>query len=88
MTLGQGSTIGDMNTLDRLREFGVSQRSVPMERDLWILPRSVSPKDAAIWIADKRDAMGDPEFRALYLKYDAAFGSPGQPACRRRPGTG
>jgi len=24
-------------------------------------------------IADKRKAMGDPEFRAIYLEYDAAF---------------
>jgi hypothetical protein len=35
--------------------------------------QSASPKDAAIWIADKRDAIDDPEFRALYLEYDAAF---------------
>jgi len=44
-----------------------------MERDVWILLQSVSPKEAAIWIADKLDAMGDPEFRALYLEHDAAF---------------
>lgn len=63
--------VGDF--LDRLVELGVSQRSVQMERDLWILMQSVSPKQAAIWLADKRDAIGDPEFRAIYLKYDAAF---------------
>ncbi len=59
--------------LDRLREFGVSQRTVQMERDIWILLQSVAPDQAAIWLADKRDAIGDPEFRALYLDYDAAF---------------
>jgi DNA-binding transcriptional MerR regulator len=59
--------------LDRLRELGVSQRSVQMERDIWILLSSVSPNEAAIWIADKREAIGDPEFRAMYLEYDAAF---------------
>ncbi len=59
--------------LDRLLELGVSQRTVRMERDLWILMQSVSPKDAATWIADKRDALGDPEFRVIYLEYDAAF---------------
>jgi len=59
--------------LDRLLELGVSQRSVQMERDGWILMQSVSPKEAAIWIAEKRDAIGDPEFRAIYLEYDAAF---------------
>jgi hypothetical protein len=44
-----------------------------MERDGWILMQSVSPKEAATWIADKRDALSDPEFRAIYLEYDAAF---------------
>jgi DNA-binding transcriptional MerR regulator len=66
--------------LDWLRELGVSQRSVQMERDGWILLQSVSPKEAAIWIADKRDAIDDPEFCALYLACDAAFGwSPDDP---------
>jgi DNA-binding transcriptional MerR regulator len=59
--------------LDGLRELGVSERTVQMERELWILMQSVSPKDAAIWIAAKRDALGDPEFCAIYLEHDAAF---------------
>src|SRR6266851_1218721 len=63
----------DLVKIKTLAELGVSQRTVQMERDLWILLQSVSPKQAAIWLADKRDAMGDPEFRALYLEHDAAF---------------
>jgi DNA-binding transcriptional MerR regulator len=59
--------------LDRLHELGVSQRTVQMERDGWILAQSVSPNEAATWIADKRDAIDDPEFQAIYLLYDAAF---------------
>jgi DNA-binding transcriptional MerR regulator len=59
--------------LDWLRRLGVSQRGVRMERDVWILMQSASPEQAAIWIADKRDAIGDPEFQAIYLAYDAAF---------------
>jgi DNA-binding transcriptional MerR regulator len=59
--------------LGQLREVGVSRRTVQMERDVWILMQSVSPTEAATWIADKRDAMGDPEFRSIYLDYDAAF---------------
>jgi DNA-binding transcriptional MerR regulator len=59
--------------LDRLRQLGVSQRTVEMERDLWILLQSASPNEAAIWIADKQQAIDDPEFRAIYLEYDAAF---------------
>jgi len=60
--------------LDKLVEIGVSQRQVQMERDGWILMQSVSPKQAAIWIAEKRRLLKDPEFRAFYLAYDAAFG--------------
>jgi DNA-binding transcriptional MerR regulator len=59
--------------LDRLRELGVSQRAVHMERDGWILLQSASPKAAAIWFADKLAAIDDPEFVAIYLEYDAAF---------------
>jgi len=66
--------------LDRLHQLGVSPLTVDMERDLWILIQSVSPRQAAIWIADKRDAIDDPEFRAIYLDYDAAFAwSPDDP---------
>jgi DNA-binding transcriptional MerR regulator len=59
--------------LDQLHELGMSQRAVQVERDCWILMESVSPKAAAIWIAGKRDALRDPEFRAILLEYDAAF---------------
>jgi len=59
--------------LDRLREIGVSERTVRMERDGWILMQSASPKNAAIWIDEKRVAIDDPEFRAIYLEYDTAF---------------
>jgi hypothetical protein len=61
------------NYLDRLRELGVSQRTVQLERDTWILLQSVSPKEAAILIGEKRDAIADPEFCSIYLEYDAAF---------------
>ena len=59
--------------LDRLRELGVSQRGVQMERDGWILLQSASPKAAAIWFADKLHAIDDREFVAIYLEYDTAF---------------
>jgi DNA-binding transcriptional MerR regulator len=59
--------------LDQLHNIGVSRRLVQMERDGWILLQSASPKEASIWIADKREAIRDPEFQAIYLKYDAAF---------------
>jgi DNA-binding transcriptional MerR regulator len=59
--------------LDQLQQLGVSQRTVQLERDVWILMQAVSPQQAAGWIAEKRDALGDPEFRAIYVAYDAAF---------------
>lgn len=59
--------------LDQLRALGVNPRAVQMERDMWILQQSLSPAEAAAWIADKREAMGDPEFRAIYLDYGEAF---------------
>ncbi|WP_238011129.1 MerR family DNA-binding transcriptional regulator [Dactylosporangium sp. AC04546] len=66
--------------LERIEALGVSRRTVQMERDIWILLQSVSPGDAAAWIADKRDAITDPRFQELYLEYDAAFAwSPDDP---------
>jgi DNA-binding transcriptional MerR regulator len=66
--------------LDRLREIGVSENSVRLERDLWILMHSVWPEEAEGWIEDKLEALEEPEFRALYLAHDEAFGwSPDDP---------
>ncbi|MFI2285542.1 MerR family transcriptional regulator [Nocardia beijingensis] len=59
--------------LERLRELGVSDRAVRMERDLWILLQAVAPRQASDWAADKLDAIDDPRFRAICLEYDAAF---------------
>jgi hypothetical protein len=44
-----------------------------LERDLWILVQSISPQEAAILLHYKRDLLQDPEFRSIYLAYDAAF---------------
>jgi hypothetical protein len=35
--------------------------------------QSVAPAQAAAWATDKLVAFDDPEFRALYLDFDAAF---------------
>jgi DNA-binding transcriptional MerR regulator len=66
--------------LDLLDELGVSRRQVERERDGWILLQALSPAAAAAWIAEKRAALNDPEFRSLYLEYDSAFDwSPNDP---------
>jgi DNA-binding transcriptional MerR regulator len=70
--------------LDRLRDAGVSERGVQMEREMWILLQSVSPRDAAAVLAERRVIMNDPEFRAIYRSYDAAYDwSPDDPRLAR-----
>lgn len=59
--------------LDDLRELGISERHIQLERDGWILMQTASPEDAAMWIAEKRELITDPEFRAIYLEQDAAY---------------
>ncbi|AFU00565.1 MerR family transcriptional regulator [Nocardia brasiliensis] len=59
--------------LDELRELGASARQIQLERDGWILLQTASPADAAFWLAEKRELLAVPEFRALYLAHDAAF---------------
>ncbi|MEV0972198.1 MerR family transcriptional regulator [Microtetraspora glauca] len=59
--------------LDDLRELGVSERQMHLERDGWILMQTASPEDACLWITEKRELMTNPEFCALYLEHDAAY---------------
>lgn len=59
--------------LDDLRELGVSERQLRLERDGWILMQTASPEDAAVWLAEKRELITDAEFRAIYLEHDAAY---------------
>jgi DNA-binding transcriptional MerR regulator len=59
--------------LDELRGLGISERQVHLERDGWILMHTASPEDVARWIAEKRELLTDPEFRALYRDHDAAY---------------
>ncbi len=62
--------------LDRLHHLGIGERSIRMERDIWILLQSVAPEQASDWIADKLDAIDDPHFQAIYRDYDKAFDWP------------
>jgi DNA-binding transcriptional MerR regulator len=59
--------------LDRLREIGVSDRRVELERQAWILMQAVAPQDAELLLADRRAALADPEFCAIYLLHDQAY---------------
>ena len=62
--------------LTELRALGVSERTVQLERDTWIVVAALSPDLVAEWARVKRWAMEDPEFRAIYL---AAAGVAGPP---------
>jgi len=59
--------------LDELRGLGVSERQVSLERDGWILMHAASPEAVARWVAEKRELLADPEFRALYREHDVAY---------------
>lgn len=59
--------------LDQLRAMGVSERTVQMERDGWILAVALSPESVPDWVQEKAAAMADPGFRRLYLACDQAF---------------
>ncbi len=61
-----------VDILDRTREMGVSDQTVQLERDGWILLSVLSPQLVAEWAEDKREALDDPGFRRLYLAFDQA----------------
>ena len=70
--------------LDDLRALGVSERTVRIERDAWIMMNALSPGVIPQWVAEKAAALADPEFRRIYLACDEAAGW--DPADPRLPG--
>jgi DNA-binding transcriptional MerR regulator len=60
--------------LDRLRQIGVSDRTIQLERDGWILLSARSPGQAAEMAEEKRLGLDDDEFAAIYLGCDQALG--------------
>src|ERR1700734_1460387 len=66
--------------IDQLREMGVSERTVQIERDGWILVAALSPQQISPWAEEKLAALADPDFRRLYLAIDEALeGDPDDP---------
>lgn len=63
-----------VDLLDRLREVGVSERAIAMERDGWILLSARSAGQAAEMAKDKRHGLDDDEFVRIYLGCDQALG--------------
>jgi DNA-binding transcriptional MerR regulator len=62
-----------VDILDQLRALGVSERTVRIERDGWILAAALSPEVIPEWVSVKRAALDDPEFRRIYLACDEAL---------------
>ncbi len=53
--------------LDRLRELGVPERAIEMERDAWILVAAQIPDQMPALMALKRGQIEDPAVTAIYL---------------------
>jgi DNA-binding transcriptional MerR regulator len=58
--------------VDQLREIGVSERAVRIERDAWIIVAALSPELVPSWADEKLAALADPELQRLYLAVDEA----------------
>jgi DNA-binding transcriptional MerR regulator len=58
--------------LDRMRDLGVSEPTVRLERDARILIHAVDPRATAQWIQDKNARFDDPEKTRLYMACDQA----------------
>ncbi|MEU6123766.1 MerR family transcriptional regulator [Streptomyces sp. NPDC047123] len=59
--------------LDRLRELGVDERIVQVERDGWIPLAARSPERVSEWMARKREQIADPQIIDFYLTLSKAL---------------
>jgi DNA-binding transcriptional MerR regulator len=62
--------------LDLLRDIGISERQVRLERDVWILLTALSPQSVSEWVRTKKEVLADPESQGIYLALDEAFDWP------------
>ncbi|MBB5960635.1 DNA-binding transcriptional MerR regulator [Saccharothrix tamanrassetensis] len=58
--------------LNRMRDLGIGERRVRLERDAWILMRALDPHAVPQRIRDKNAAFDDPGTTRLYLACDRA----------------
>ena len=61
-----------VDLLDGLRAIGVSDRTVKLERDGWIVLAAGYPDESGEAAQAKLKALDEPEFRQIYLAYDEA----------------
>jgi DNA-binding transcriptional MerR regulator len=58
--------------LEKLRALGVTEESVKIERDSWILINARYPEKVPGWMAEKARQLDWPAFRDMYLAFDRA----------------
>ncbi|MDN5853084.1 MAG: MerR family transcriptional regulator [Actinomycetia bacterium] len=56
--------------LEMLRDLGVSEAMLEIERDAWIIIAAQWPEQMPAWMADKRQQFDDPRMVKLYLLFD------------------
>ena len=59
-----------------MRALGVSERTLDMERDAWLLIQVLFPELVSTWIGTQQAMLEDPDYRELYLRTDLAFDYP------------
>ncbi|QIY58177.1 MerR family transcriptional regulator [Streptomyces sp. RPA4-5] len=64
---------GVVANLNRMRGLGVSERTVRLERDVWILMQALDPESMPQAIKDKAASFDDPETTRLYLACDQSI---------------
>ncbi|MCT2582609.1 MerR family transcriptional regulator [Actinophytocola gossypii] len=62
--------------LDRLRELGVRERYIELERDAWIMVAARIPHEIDAVMADKHEQLGDPDMTRLYSLISEAVDCP------------
>lgn len=56
-----------------MRQLGISEYTIEMEREHWILVNAVFPEAVDAWFAGQESMMADPEYWELYRLTDQAF---------------
>ncbi|MEU3990966.1 MerR family transcriptional regulator [Streptomyces platensis] len=72
---GEGLVLpaGVVANLNRMRSLGVSERTVRLERDVWILLQALDPESMPQAIKDKAASFDDPKTTRLYLACDQSI---------------
>lgn len=76
-TLASGDRLvlpdGVIDNMNRMRAIGVSERTVQIERDHWILMQAMNPSAMPEWIEIKKASFDDPDTVKLYLRCDESL---------------